>query len=80
MYYREKKVVGYVIGIEGQVMFGLGQTRLEAWRDAIAEVGSKELRKYKRAVEAFPIGDEDTLCGALEMGDGYRNNMFSYWE
>jgi hypothetical protein len=72
-------VYGWVLGIEGEILLGVGRTKREAYQDAIANQCEPTLLKrggdayfFRCTKHHYDQADAD--------GDGYMGNAFSMFE
>ena len=72
----DPRVYGWVLGIEGEAMLGVGRTKREAYDDAMSNSGERFLEKRGGDVYFYPCSERSWI-EANEEGDGYRGNAFS---
>lgn len=72
----DMKLSGYLVGIDGEILLGLGRTADEAWADARVN-GSETIAQRGDDVQLYEVYGESEYLGYEEHGDGYNHNAFS---
>ena len=72
----DPRVYGWVLGIDGEAMLGVGRTKREAYDDAMSNNGERLLEKRGGDVYFYPCSERH-LNKADREGDGYMSNSFS---
>lgn len=64
---------GYAVGIDGEILLGLGKTVAEAWADA-RQNGTQHIIEHRgEDVQTYIVND---YAKWVEHGDGYNRNTF----
>lgn len=72
----DPQVYGWVFGIEGEAMLGVGRTKREAYDDAMRNDAEGLLEKRGGDVYFYRCSERSWI-EAYQEGDGYRGNAFS---